>query len=543
MSAPTIVLELRGRSRLRVALLLSTLSIGALAGAGGVTACGGDSGGASTTSSSSSGSGGAPVDYLGFYSPPPNSCAYDCAHLGKCPENDKPYACPSLGKWEDVPHDPMLCPTWDGSYPKVEKGKCTASAPKGSALARTGVDPGDPTAFVLPDARRIHPAGSEWIFSDLPGGLTSQVMDIPGTPYVVAVETGYGDHAVRSIDTTLLAAGMDPVASLVTFTAPETLNWGLAFRSPDRVYVTSHDGAVHALAFDPATGALTRDDAHAIALPMGVSGSVYASGLAVSPDNTKLVVSLADEGTFSIYSIVEDASYGHRLGKVDLGDKETFQAAFDPNDPTGETVYVSMWGNSKVEAVDISSPATPKVKATYKTQKDPEGMAFLNARFLAIADAFGDAITLVDRVSKETTTIPVDVGKQPGPGEEPTILAFDAMNARLYVANSGDNAVVAFDVDLGSMPPKLTRRGSLGTGWWPSGLAVRATGELIVTTLRGHGEGAIPLEFHDFENDIGDRMRGSVQIISPRRRTWISPPATIRSRSTTTPRSNPASPR
>jgi DNA-binding beta-propeller fold protein YncE len=174
---------------------------------------------------------------------------------------------------------------------------------------------------------------------------------------------------------------------------------------------------------------------------------------------------------------------------------------------------VSMWENAKVIAVDVSNPATPKITASYKTQKDPEGMAFLDARYFAVADAFGDAITIVDRVSKESTTVPVAIGDKFGPGKEPTILAYDAVNARLYAADSGDNALVAFDVDLGAMPPKLTRRGSVGTGWWPSGLAVRSTGDLVVTTLRGHGEGPIPLEFHDFENDIGERMHGSVAFV------------------------------
>ncbi|HVY49498.1 MAG TPA: alkaline phosphatase family protein [Minicystis sp.] len=279
------------------------------------------------------------------------------------------------------------------------------------------------------------------------------------------------------------------------------------------MYVSSHDGVVHALSFDTATGALALDDAAAaVPLPMGTNGPVYASGLAVSPDGTKLVVTTSDTPSLHVYSIVDGAGYGAELGAVDLGAAETFQAAFDPNDPTGDTVYVTMWSASKVVAVDLTKPASPKIAATYATRKAPEAMAFLDARFLAVADAFGDAISLVDRVTKEVTTVPVDVGDGALHGGEPTVLAFDAAASRIYVADAGDDAVVAFDVDLAKTPPKLPRAGRFGSAWWPSGIAVRPGGDLVVTNLRGHGGGPIPMPW-SFDDDIGDRMKGSVELV------------------------------
>jgi hypothetical protein len=98
-------------------------------------------------------------------------------------------------------------------------------------------------------------------------------------------------------------------------------------------------------------------------------------------------------------------------------------------------------------------------------------------------------------------------------GNEPSLVAVDPATGTLYVTLGGENAVAAFDVDTTQTPPVATRAGLLGTGWWPSGVIVRADGGLVVTTLRGHGGGPIPMPFPFGDSDIGARMKGSVQWI------------------------------
>jgi hypothetical protein len=472
--------------------------------------------GGGSSSSSSSGTGGEALDPTEFYSPPPDSCAYDCPHTTPCVEQSAHYVCPSLGPFADIPHAPE-CGGWDGKYPDPVAGKCTASAPTKEALKRSGVDPDDNAAHVLPDGRRVHPAGQEWIFGDLDGGLTSGAIDVPGTPFVLAVETGYGDHAVRVIDTLKLAAGQDPVVSLVKFPAPETLNSGLALGPNGRVLVSSNDGVLHALTLDPVTGALTRDDTASVPLPPSNTGKRYVSGVAFSPDGARIIASAVDDKALLVLSGVPGPTYGTLLGQVALDAVETFGAYFDPHDPSGMTAYVSFWADRKVEAIDLSNPVLPVVKATYATGKNPEGIAFLDARFFAVAAANGDELSLVDRVSGEVTEIPIDAKKGALPGQEPSAPAWDEAGKRLYVTLGGENAVAAFDVDLAKTPPTFTRAGALGTGWWPSSVVVRSGGDLVVTTLRGHGGGPIPQPFGFGDSDIGLRMHGSVQ--------WIAAPA------------------
>lgn len=465
----------------------------------------------STSSCASSGAGGSDLDPEHFISPPPPSCAYDCgAKLAGCDENTVPYACPTLDEWTKIPHAPA-CGCWDQKPPVVTQGACTASAPVKDALKRTGADPDDPTAFLLPDGRRIHPAGHEWILQDLPGGMTSAVIDVPGSGFALTVDTGFGDHAVRALDVAKLGTGVDPVASIVKIQAPETLNSGIVFVPPGHVFVATANGLVQALTLDPATGVLARDDANSIALP---DPKTYVAGLAVSPDGTKLVVSQVQDTKLLVYSCAVAAlDYGKLLGTLDLGGDESFTVAFDPNDPSGASAYVSLWSGKRVLAVDLSNAASPVIKATYATDRNPEGIAFLSARFMAVASAFGEALAIVDRMSGEVTSVPVDVEPSKLHGGEPTLPVYDAASKRLYLVLAGVNAVAAYDVDLSGAKPKLTRLGWFGTAWWPSGVAVRADGSLVVTTLRGHGGGPIPEPFPFGDNDIGDRMRASVALV------------------------------
>src|SRR5207248_896866 len=91
------------------------------------------------------------------------------------------------------------------------------------------------------------------------------------------------------------------------------------------------------------------------------------------------------------------------------------------------------------------------------TAKSPEGIAFLDARQMAVADDLGDALSLVDLVSEVVTPLPIDAAdaKNPaGHGSEPSAIAWDPANRRLYVALSGLNAVAANDrvADLDGHP-------------------------------------------------------------------------------------------
>ena len=133
--------------------------------------------------------------------------------------------------WATIPHADS-CGDWDGGYPAPVQGQCTAVAASGQAAMYAG-DAGAGT-IILPDGRRITPAGSDWVFDedDLEGGLTTYLGPVAGTSLVVTVDDGPVDHAVRAIDSTKVGSGTTPVTGYVPFHDPATLNAAAAFVAP-----------------------------------------------------------------------------------------------------------------------------------------------------------------------------------------------------------------------------------------------------------------------------------------------------------------------
>ncbi len=451
------------------------------------------------------------------YERAPHSCAYDCPNT-TCLEASAPYKCPSMGSWASIPHDPA-CGTWNGQYPAVTQGQCSSTAPSGDAIAYAGTT-GDTT--VLPDGRIIKPAGASWVFDekDATGGLTTNVLAVSGTTFVLTVDTGYGPHVVRVVDASRIDGKSDPVVSRVLFPLPKTLNSGIAFIAPDLVYVATDDGVVQALKLDTATGALALDDARSIKLPPtkdgnGKPSNWYVSGVASSPDGKRLVVSSVTESQLLVYDTAAGSmTFGQQLGGVGLGGAETFGVYIDPSDTKGDVAYVSMWEKSKVLEVDLSTPSAPKVKRTFPTGKDPEGIAFIDARYMIACGDLGDTLTLIDRASGASVDVLVDVELDSKPvlyGSEPGTAAYDAARHRLYVTLAGTNSVAAYDVDIAKSPPALNPLGRIPAGFWPSAVTTLADGSVVVANMRGRGTGARPLYFELGNSDIADRMRGSIQ--------------------------------
>jgi DNA-binding beta-propeller fold protein YncE len=476
-----------------------------------LAACGSDPASSSTTGGTG-GSGGSPPDIDSFLSAPP-SCAYDCPNAA-CPEVTTPYACPAAGAWSKIPHLDA-CPAWDGSYPAATPGKCTVSAPSAAALLRPGLDPQDPQARVLPDGRIMRPAGKTWEFdeADIRGGTTSALTAVPGTPYVLVVDTGSVDHAVRAVDTSLIGTSK-PVTAFLKFSPPEYLNSSITFVAPSRAYVATAYGKVQALTFDPATGALARDDDHSPVLPPSGAKLWYVSSVAASPDGKRLVVSAVDEKLLLVFDIdPASASYLQKLGEVSLGARESFGAYFDPADPTGKLVYVSLWGDRKVVEVDLSDATKPKLTRSFATDQNPQGISFLDARWMAVANDYGETLSLVDRVSGAVSAVPVDF--EPGlHGLDVSGLSFDPASSTLYTVLSGINALGAYTVDLQKSPPSLVPKGRLPTSWWPSGLVVQPDGALTVINLRGHPVGALDQAAEGDLSDGQNLMRGSIEQIA-----------------------------
>ena len=426
---------------------------------------------------------GDPEDLLKY----PLSCVFKCP--GDCAESTTPYACPALAPWQTLPHADSCAP-WDGTFPKTGPTQCKASLPTGDAAKYAGPDVDHPGSWIMPGGRRVTPAGKEWVFAepDLDPIQPEAVMTIPGTSWLLVADAGDGPHTVRVVDRKKLEAGQDPTLSLASWDAPLAINIGVVFVLPNHVLVPTAQGKVEALSLDMTKGTLSKDDARTIPLPMshddtGKVAPYYVAALAVSPDQKTLLVT----SVFDPLALVFDlgaATWGKQLGTVTVPKGGVFAAAFDPASPGGSKAYATMWGGHKLIELDLATPSAPSVVRSFAIDKNPQGIAFLDARWVAIANDFGDSIALADRVTGMVSQVPVTLDGLPG--LDPSTLAFDATRQILYATLAGVNAVAAWSVDTTATPPKLALLGRLPTSWWPSGVAVLDDGALAVTTMRGH---------------------------------------------------------
>ncbi len=457
----------------------------------------------------------APVDPLDFTLGIKDSpaCALSCDPT--CPESTAPWQCPALAPWAQVPHDPSACGGFDGkTYPAVVPGQCAATDPSGSAIAKAQIVT---KPYVLPDGRRLDPAGNEIVF-EADGGFPSSQLWIPNTRFLVISDYGYYVESLRVIDTALLksnTAGAE--VDRITFNPPNGVNYGLAYVSATKVLYASGataDAKIRAYDFDETTGKLTADSAKDIALPAGT----MPSAIDVSADG-KTMLAGQTMGTSVFVLSLDTATYGQQLGTIDAGGKELYALRFDPNDASGNTAYATMWvgaidfnDTSKMKLLEID--VANKAATVISVGKSPEEIVFLDARWMLVANSLSDTLSIVDRAAGAVAG-EVKVATLAGPS--PTALAYDPALKRLYVTLAADNALSVFDVDTTQTPPTISAAGAIPTGWWPTAVSVDPSdGTILALTGRGHGIGLDATAYPDTSAaDESKHMAGSVEAIAP----------------------------
>ncbi|MEY3243141.1 MAG: hypothetical protein RIR11_4580 [Bacteroidota bacterium] len=256
----------------------------------------------------------------------------------------------------------------------------------------------------------------------------------------------------------------------------------------------------------------------------------YPFGITLSPDERTVFV--ANVGMFE-YSPLKNLKENDLKGTgadfptAAFGSKEMREgyqkngldvpALGDPNAPESFSVW----------AVDISG-AVPKVTKRIKTGflvgekidgipavggASPNSLV-ASKEFVFVSNGNNDCISIIDLVKG---TVVQNIFLKPLPqlprqrGVIPFGLALSPDQKRLYVAESGINAVAVIDV------PTKQVIGHLPVGWFPSKLAVSPDGKkLIVANAKGYGSG--PNGGYTFKEGaegsyIGHLMHGSVTML------------------------------
>jgi len=254
----------------------------------------------------------------------------------------------------------------------------------------------------------------------------------------------------------------------------------------------------------------------------------YPFGIALSPDETKIYV--ANVGMFEYKPIIfksktdtsvpfppfgfgsEEATTGYKNDSVEV------PGLGDPNGPESFSVW----------AIDVSDPTTAWVTAKIKTGhlvgnlvddipavggSSPNSIVATD-KYVFVSNGNNDNISVIDLLKD---TIITEIYLTPHEnvrnlrGVIPFGLAASSDQHRLYVAESGINAIAVVDI------PTLRVIGHIPTGWFPSKLKVSPDGrKLVITNAKGFGSG--PNGGKDFIRGaegtyIGSLMKGALQIM------------------------------
>jgi YVTN family beta-propeller protein len=255
----------------------------------------------------------------------------------------------------------------------------------------------------------------------------------------------------------------------------------------------------------------------------------YPFGITLSPDEKKIFV--ANVGMFE-YSFVKGTdpknpketylkkpAFGYNTKEMKEGTKIgnlEVPALGDPNAPESFSVW----------AYQISDKITniAKIKTGVLVGEKIEGIPAVGGsspnsivatdQYVFVSNANNDNISVIDILSNKIIQhidLQIDSRLKNWKGIIPFGLALSPDNKRLYVAESGINAVGVVDI--------LTMKvlGHLPVGWFPSKLAVSPDGKkLVVANAKGFGSG--PNGGKNFKmgeegSYIGSLMKGSVTVL------------------------------
>jgi len=358
-----------------------------------------------------------------------------------------------------------------------------------------------PAYSMTANGRLLAPLGTQTTLGNFPTGAALT----PDGKYLWTVSSGDGSNDVR-------------VVSLATNSVVQALPLpgaygGVAFATDGKTAYVSGNArgtsptegptvgdagdVVHVFSVDTSTGVAT--EGTPISLPAVHTGSGqrnslppvtadFPEGLAVSPDNKKVVVALNQSDAAAIIDVPSGS-----VSTVTVGAYPA-QVAFSP----AGKAYVSNEYDGTVSVLDVGAG---KVTATITglggvggdKGSHPEGMVADPARSaLYVAVTNRDLVDVVD-TSTNTVTHSVSVARPEGIGAAPVSLALSPDGLTLYSADANEDAVAGIaltDRSGSGGPAAYAVVGKLTTAAYPTAVAVTPdSSKLVWVAGKGYGAG------------------------------------------------------
>jgi DNA-binding beta-propeller fold protein YncE len=305
----------------------------------------------------------------------------------------------------------------------------------------------------------LSPAGRHLALGDLPLNLSQS----PDSRYVVVTNQGL---------TTPSFSVVDVPSWTVKNTTPLQATWFGLVWSPDGAFVYASGAAQNSVQeFGFADGVLTRK--RTFALP-AVDGESFTGGLALSTNGKSLFATRV---------------FARTLSSIDVASGQVVKTVTLPAEPyacvvsaDGQTVYVSLWGGSRVQ---VYRAASLTLVAELVTDEHPNALLLSkDGNRLFVACGNGASVWTYDtRTDLSIEQISMSLFPEAPLTSTPNSLALSPDGRTLLVANADINAVAVVDVSNSGLS---LVNGFIPTGWYPTNAVFSRDGQQIFI-LSGKG--------------------------------------------------------
>ncbi|MBL7849013.1 MAG: bifunctional YncE family protein/alkaline phosphatase family protein [Cyclobacteriaceae bacterium] len=344
--------------------------------------------------------------------------------------------------------------------------------------------------ILLPNGWTLSPAGTTIPLGDLPLNLVLS----PSGKRMAITNNGQSKQSVALIDPATM--------TVLDERAIQKAWYGLVFSEDNQRLYASGGNDNQVVVYDVSHDKLTLIDSIALGKPWptkisptGISihqGTLYVT---TKEDSALYVINLADK----------------KSRKIALG-HEAYASALSPD---SKTLYISLWGGSKVAVFDTSQD---KVVFQIPVGSNPNELILSHdGKLLYVAHANDNGVSVIDTQSRKVLEV-LNASLYPDSpaGSTPNALALSADEQRLYIANADNNCLAVFDV---SAPGEARSIGFIPTDWYPTSVKV-LNGKVFVTNGKGGKSRANPKGPNPNSNNnsddeyIGGMFKGTLMMVS-----------------------------
>jgi len=346
---------------------------------------------------------------------------------------------------------------------------------------------------LLPNGWSLTPVGDSLPLGDLPLNMVIS----PAQNYLAITNNGQSKHSIMLVDI--------KSREIIADKAVPSGWYGLDFSEDETQLWVSGGNQNKVWRYDINNGTLVKSDSLMLSTPWP-EDTVSVAGICLDEPRERLYAVTKEDNKLYVFNTQNN----QLVNTVSLPGK-AFACQLDPS---GQLLYISVWGQKEVAVFD---PETEEVVAHIAVGSHPNDMVFTqDGKYLFVACANDNTVAVVDTESRSMIeSINAALYPESLAGSTTNSVALSADDQTLYIANADNNCLAVFDV---AEPGESLSKGFIPTGWYPTVVEVIGD-QLWIANGKGftslaNPEGPNPyLPRTDETQYIGSMFKGKLSIL------------------------------